>query len=282
MSMRITTMLFPGGKRKALTLSYDDGVVQDRRMVALMKQYGIRGTFNLNTAFFGEKRSMEADGKITDTSVVGKEEIAALYEENEVATHAAKHSALTEMGAAAMEEVLSDRRILESIVPYPVTGHAYPFGLYDGTVKDMLRAAGIRYARTVEATGGFDLPQDFLEWNPTCHHDDARLMELVRDFCEKDALFGKPQLFYLWGHTYEFDMNDNWDRIEMFLAYVSGYHDKVWMATNGEIESYISAYRSLIYFADGNRIYNPSAAKIWIECLEKVYEIPSGETISLI
>lgn len=33
-------MLFDGGKRKVLTLSYDDGTIYDRRLVAMMNEYG--------------------------------------------------------------------------------------------------------------------------------------------------------------------------------------------------------------------------------------------------
>ena len=40
---------FPKGKRKALTLSYDDGVEQDIRLIENMKQHGLKGTFNLNS-----------------------------------------------------------------------------------------------------------------------------------------------------------------------------------------------------------------------------------------
>lgn len=40
--------LFPQGKKKALTLSYDDGVTQDERLIGLMQRYGIKGTFNIN------------------------------------------------------------------------------------------------------------------------------------------------------------------------------------------------------------------------------------------
>ena len=31
---------YPGGKHKALTFSFDDGCVEDRRLVALFNQYG--------------------------------------------------------------------------------------------------------------------------------------------------------------------------------------------------------------------------------------------------
>ena len=39
---------FPEGKAKALTMSYDDGKIQDERLVSIFNRYGIRGTFNLN------------------------------------------------------------------------------------------------------------------------------------------------------------------------------------------------------------------------------------------
>ncbi|MBQ7035736.1 MAG: polysaccharide deacetylase family protein, partial [Clostridia bacterium] len=41
-------MRFPQGKAKALTLSYDDGVEQDARLIDLMKKYEIKGTFNVS------------------------------------------------------------------------------------------------------------------------------------------------------------------------------------------------------------------------------------------
>ena len=40
---------FPGGKFKALTMSYDDGYMEDIRLIEIFNQYGIKGTFNLNS-----------------------------------------------------------------------------------------------------------------------------------------------------------------------------------------------------------------------------------------
>lgn len=278
---KMNIMLFPGAKRKALTLSYDDGVLQDRRLVQMMNQYGIRGTFNLNSRILGRTEEMTLFHKTADISTVSLEEIPALYQSHEVATHGAEHSALTGYGSAGLLEVMDDRRTFEAVVPYLVRGHAYPFGLYDDTVCDMLKAAGIHYGRTVDSTGKFDIPQDFMRWNPTCHHNDPRLMELAKQFCEKDSLFGQPQLFYLWGHSYEFDMEQNWCVMEEFLKYVSDFQNTVWMATNGEIADYITAYRGLIFSADGRRIYNPASATLWMEVLGQIYEIGAGETITI-
>ena len=36
MGKRFDALLFPGRKHKAFTLSYDDGVVQDRRLIELL------------------------------------------------------------------------------------------------------------------------------------------------------------------------------------------------------------------------------------------------------
>ena len=152
---KIHTMLFPGGKHKALTLSYDDGVLQDCRLIKQMAAYGIKGTFNLNSALLGRAEQMEVRGKTVDISTVRAEDVCTQYHGFEVATHGSKHSALTSCGSAALAEIIADRAALEKLTGYLVQGHAYPFGLYDKSVRRMLRAAGIRYARTVVSTHAF-------------------------------------------------------------------------------------------------------------------------------
>lgn len=273
---RINTMLFPGGKRKALTLSYDDGVVQDRRLVEMLDRYGVRGTFNLNSGTLGRRERAVMDGIDTDISTVRPEEVAALYRRHEVATHGAKHSALTHMGPAALRELLDDRAALEELVPYLVRGHAYPFGLWDEDVLAMLKAAGICYARTVVSTHAFELPRSFLTWDPTCHHRDPELMALAERFCAGTPPFGRPMLFYLWGHAYEFDMYDGWEAMERFLAYMTGYREQIWMATNMEIVRYVSAFDRLIFSADGGRACNPTDTELWLESSGAVTRIPPG------
>lgn len=279
-AFHINRMLFPGGKRKALTFSYDDGRIHDRRLVKMMDNAGVKGTFNLNTHNLGKAETVEVDGKRVDDSTITAEEIPHLYQRHEVATHASKHSALTACGSSALYEILEDRKVLEGIVPYMVLGHAYPFGIYDKGCFAMLKAAGIRYARTVVSTGGFGLPEDFLAWHPTCHHADKRLMELARQFCENEPPYGEPQLFYVWGHSFEFDRQDNWEVMENLLSYLSGYAGDIWMATNMEIVDYVTAYRSLVFSADGTKVYNPSLETVWMESTGEIYEIPAGERVS--
>lgn len=48
-------MRFPQGRAKALTLSYDDGVEQDIRLIEIMGKHGLKGTFNLNSGLYAEE-----------------------------------------------------------------------------------------------------------------------------------------------------------------------------------------------------------------------------------
>ena len=84
MGKRLDFMLFPGGKNRAMTFSYDDGVVQDRRLVELFNRYHVKGTFNLNTATLGIQAEADIGGKHMDISKVSPEEVAVLYEGHEV------------------------------------------------------------------------------------------------------------------------------------------------------------------------------------------------------
>ena len=56
----------------------------------------------------------------------------------------------------------------------------------------------------------------------------------------------RANLFYLWGHSYEFDNNNNWDHIEKICEKLAN-RDDIWYATNMEIYEYVTAYNSLIY-----------------------------------
>lgn len=280
--MRIVQMLFPQGKSKAFTMSYDDGVIQDRRLVDIMNRYGIKGTFNLNSGFLGKKERMVIDGIDTDITKIEREEVAKLYLGHEVANHGHTHIKVTDVGTNVVAyQVLEDRKVLESLTGEFCEGFAYPFGSYDEDAIQALRACGITYARTVISTGGFDVPADFMKWNPTCHHNDERIKDIVKDFCENEGSFKSPRLFYLWGHSYEFDQRDNWERIEDVLKYISHHKDKIWYATNGEIYRYVTAFRQLIYSVDGAQVYNPTATDIYMCVDGETFMIPSGNKIRL-
>ena len=245
---------FPEGKAKVLTMSYDDGKRQDERLVAIFNKYGIKGTFNLNYGLMDRPERLDLP------------QVKDLYEGHEIATHSMTHPTMTRYPLARLAwEILEDRKGWESVVGYPVRGHAYPNGAYNQEIKDLLKSLGIVYARVVPSTEGFELPTDLLEWQPTCHHNNPRLMELGQTFID----FKKTQYLkcmYVWGHSYEFDNNDNWNVMEDFCALMSGKED-IWYATNIEIVDYMKAAKELQYSADSSLVYNPSAISVWV-CVE--------------
>lgn len=279
---RIDILLFPEGKNKAFTMSYDDGTIHDRKLLELLNKYMVKGTFNLNGGIFSRKETVEFEGKKTDISTVAENEVIDLYQGHEIASHGYLHASLPTLASgSAAYEVLRDRAELEKLAGYIVKGFAYPFGIFNDSVKNILKTSDIVYARTIKSTNSFEIPEDFLEWNPTCHHNDAQLMQLADEFCNEKSRFIRPEIFYVWGHSYEFAHDDNWDVIEKLLSYISGYRNDIWFATNIEIADYINSYRQLNYSADGKIIYNPTASKIWILIEMVKYCINPGEYLYL-
>ena len=260
-------MCFPGGKRKCLTLSYDDGQVFDRRLVEIMNRHGIRGTFNL------------ISGRLGKEPHVGAGEVKTLYAGHEVASHTLTHPNLIQCpGPAVLEEITADRRNLEALAGYAVRGFAYPYGTYNDEVVSALRGAGIAYARTVESTHQYFMPREFLHWQPTCHHDD-HLLELGQRFLDRQES-ARLSLMYVWGHSFEFDRNGNWQLMEDFCRMMAG-HEDIWYAANIEIVDAVEAFRRLRFSQDNSFVMNPSAQPVWIEVNGAPVEIPGGAQINL-
>lgn len=278
--MKKIFMRYPNGRPKALTLSYDDGVEQDIELVARMKKYGVLGTFNLNSGLFAPEGTIYKDGQIHRRMT---EKMAYnLFTDSgmEVAVHSLTHPQLEKFPPnCVLWEVISDRSKLEKLFGTPIHGMAYPFGTYNDMVVEQLKNAGIWYSRTTVSTGAFRQPTDWLRLPATCHHKNPSLMELNKQFLSEIPK-SEPALFYLWGHSYEFEADNNWQIIEDFLSTVSGHVD-IWYATNTEIYTYTKAYEDLDFNIDCDIVTNPSALSVWISYDGEAIEIKSGQTIRL-
>ena len=156
---------------------------------------------------------------------------------------------------------------------------AYANGSYSDEVVQVLKDCGVAYARTTVATRDFKIPTDWLRLPATCHHNSPRLMELATKFAEKEAKF-LPQLFYLWGHSYEFEDNQNWDVIERFTEYLSGREREIWYATNIEIYEYVEAFNRLIFSADCKTVKNPTATTLWFSYNKQLVSILPDQTLT--
>lgn len=219
------------GRKKAFTLSYDDGVESDRKLLDIINYYRIKCTFNLNSGLVGDGGSWK--NKDFEVRRLPLEGLRELYAGHEIAVHGTKHLAPPELSDEELKvELLGDKERLGELFGTEPIGMAYAYGAFDDRTVDYLASIGIKYARTVWDSMSFDLQTDLLRFRPTCHHDNERVFELLEDFVNKPG--DEPQLFYLWGHSYEFDVNGNWERLEQICERVAG-RDDIFFGTNREV-----------------------------------------------
>jgi peptidoglycan/xylan/chitin deacetylase (PgdA/CDA1 family) len=270
--MIISTRYFKNGVKKAVTMSYDDGPFEDYRLVEIFNKYGLKGSFFLNTNYLDSDESSQPHK-------VNIKDVAKLYKGHEIAVHTLNHPDLRCVTDNRFrEEVLENRRVLENIAGYPVRGMSYPYGTYNDKVVDMLGYLGVEYSRTIQSHKAFYCPDNFLTWHPTCHHNDA--LECIPAF-DSNRWNIDMALFYVWGHSYEFDRNgDKWDIIEEFAKRISGRED-TWYATNIEIMDYIMAVRNLKFSCDSTMVYNPSCLDVWIDVDGQPVKIAAGMQTNL-
>ncbi|MBQ8742355.1 MAG: polysaccharide deacetylase family protein [Clostridia bacterium] len=279
--MRSIFMRYPSGKAKAVTFSYDDGVPGDKRLAEIFDRYSLKGTFNF-----------------TSTPCFSSEEIEKYFlsKGHEIAVHGAFHRANgNTRPIEGIRDVLDCRIELEKRCGRIIRGMAYPdtgitrmgnFGSYE-TIKSYLTELDIVYSRTLAGDNdAFELPSDFHAWMPSAHHKNPQIMEYVDKFLALDLsenvyhAIRTPRLLYIWGHSFEFDRDGNWDLIESICEKLSK-SDEIWAATNMEIYEYVQAYKNLSHSADGHLVYNPSLTDVWMDVDGRVYMIPSGETVRI-
>ncbi len=226
------------GKMKAVTFSYDDGVTQDERLIEIFNKYGLKGTFNLNSGRFGKLRNLEREGVIVTQNKIEKADAVRVYRGHEVAGHTVDHENLTRLADAEITKTVeTDRLALSDIFGYEVVGMAYPGAgvVYDERTARVIReTTGMRYARADDNTERFDIGPDLFRYNPTMrqHNRFETLYRLADEFIALTP--STPQVFYIWGHAYEFDINNSWDEMDRFCKYISA-RDDIFYGTNREV-----------------------------------------------
>ena len=222
---------------KSVTFSFDDGVRQDGRLIEILNRYNLKATFNLNSARFGEHRTLNVRGKTVDYQRYEAHEITKIYRGHEIAAHTLTHRNLTTLSDdEVIREVEQDRQALSSICGYNVVGLAYPCGGVnnnDHVAEVIKNCTGIRYARTISSTAKYSVPDNMFRINPTAKQADyLNVMELAEKFVSLTA--NDPQLFYIWGHSYDFDADQSWDAFEDFCRLISNRED-IYYGTNSDV-----------------------------------------------
>jgi peptidoglycan/xylan/chitin deacetylase (PgdA/CDA1 family) len=225
-------------KKKAITFSYDDGVVQDIRLIELLNKYGLKCTFNLNSELLSKKGMLIREGKRIAHYKIHTEDVKHIYEGHEVAVHTLTHPNLTQCDdKEIIRQVEADRLNLSELVEYEVVGMAYPCGGVnnDDRVAGIIKKnTGVKYSRTITTNNCFDLQENLYRFNPTAYHlDFEKMMQLGREFVEFKPK--EPKVFYIWGHSYEMDYGaDYWVKLKKFFKRISNKED-IFYGTNKEV-----------------------------------------------
>lgn len=276
MGGKVQYNLYPEGRTKAVTFSFDDGKVTDRDVVALLNKYGMKGTFNLVPAW------LDTNGFLASA------EVKELFAGHEVACHGWSHNDIGNFTPVQLEKDIRDTQTyLKALVGYDITGYAYPFGgLRYGdtntiTQKDIDRVmeeSSLAYARTTASNmvNTYTLPKDFMKWSYQLRVGPGESSNTTAGAVAKaESFFSKPkddslQAILLFAHGHEIGQytqagteETGWELFETLLAGMAG-RDGVWYATCAEIADYGQSVYNIQAGEKTKTLKNISDHSVWV------------------
>lgn len=152
--------------RKAIIITFDDGY-EDTYALAfpLLKEFGMKAVVFV----LGDRRITtniwdSVGGELASSRLLDDKQILELHQSGfEIGAHTLTHARLPMLPKEkAWEEISRSRMFLETLLNGPVRTFAYPYGLVNNIVKEMVREAGFLFA-----CGAFSGPvcmdQDYFE-----------------------------------------------------------------------------------------------------------------------
>ena len=242
--------------KKYFAWSFDDGLEQDKKIIEILKEYGLGATFHLNSGLFGDKTWEGRIGNLGMTEKpaacfdpaakhllpyvphfrIPEDEVLQVYEGFEIASHTCHHANLAKCSETERQrEIAEDVKALLEKFGQTVTGFAYPYGVGAKQSREALNAAGVRYARLATSRPGYRFPEDPLAMPLSCWHISPKTFERLDAFFDMDV--GNEDAFFLmFAHGYEFDFGtkeSNWDKFRKICETVAK-HDDVIACSIGE------------------------------------------------
>lgn len=199
---------------KIFLFSFDDGTIYDRRFVELLNRYSMPATFNLNSGlqdfvWYYEDRFPIRRQVLADT--------VSLYRGHEVASHSLHHHWLNTLTPPQLSrEVGEDCAALKRLFGLDSMGFAIPFTACGEREIRILRKH-VRYIRLSAFSDSFALPED--PYHIPIHglYNDPDIREKITRFSQNDL---PVSLFVLAGHSYEFEVLNNWQYMEDLIRFI--------------------------------------------------------------
>lgn len=262
---------YPGGKAKAFNITYDDGILQDVRFVALLNRYGLKGTFNLNSQLMEQEFEWVHPNGMT-VKRLSRDAVRHLYDGHEIAAHTLTHPYLNDKAERELLwEIGEDKRRLEELFGREVSGFGVPFHFYDENIVDCVRKCGFEYGRNSELTHDYSPWQDPYAWSCGIFHLEPELDGFVEGFFRTDEELALCQIV---GHSYDLDAENMWQKMENILARMAA-DDTVCSMTHLELVRYLRAMEQAVI--EENVIENPSKRSLWFCVDGQVLELAPGQ-----
>src|SRR5437667_4672077 len=217
-------------KKIIVTTSWDDGHRFDVKLATLLKKYRIKGTFYIspkNSEYYREQ-------------LLSEKEIKQLDKDFEIGAHTMTHANLARVDKNKMRKEISEsKNYLEKLLGKKVTSFCYPYGAYRNETKKIVKEVGFKLARTTKrfklnSSDNFELNTSihaynhitdllkitkFSKFNPIKIIKYLNWENLARAMF--DDIYKKGGTFHLWGHSWEIDKNQDWEKLERLLKYIS-------------------------------------------------------------
>ncbi len=240
--------------KKYFVWNIDDGLEQDKRIIEILKKYGMSATFNLNSGLYGDRTyesrignlgMMETPANRFDVNKkhllpfvehfrIPEEEVKEVYEGFEIASHTLEHRNLRKCDEKESErQIFRDVENLSKSFDQQIIGFAYPYGVGSDKAVEAMKKAGIRYARTVKSDKSFRFPADSFHMPMNGWHISKKIFETLDAFFEAKAE-EEDRFFLMFAHGYELDFNtkeSNWSKFEEICKRVSGQKDIICCST---------------------------------------------------
>lgn len=203
-----------GKNMKIVSLSFDDGTIYDKRFIDLLNKYGLKATFNLNSGLDNFIWYYE-DKPIRRLNL---EESKDIYNGHEVASHSLTHPYFSSLDEKRqIQEVEEDILNLEKIFSRKIEGFAFPFiDQTEANIQVVKNNIDLKYIRCSIFTEKI-LPKDRYHVGINALYDDKDIYEKLERY--KSNILPNS-LFVIAGHSYEFEVKNDWEKIENLLKYL--------------------------------------------------------------
>ena len=236
-------------QKTIITTSWDDGHSLDFKLANILEKNEMPGTFYVPINMPGKK-------------VISKDEIKILSKKFEIGGHTVTHPNLTKLSNEDIEkEVSIGKNELEKIVG-EISSFCYPSGQYNSQIMKIVKKSGFKCARTTELFR-YKIKDPF-ECHPTIHAHNRILFSRGKqtittenkdlsfslllsgtifkswDHIAKktlDFILERGGIWHLWGHSWEINNNNDWERLDNVLEYAKkkGKEFGAEFLTNGEL-----------------------------------------------